>query len=121
VADHAVARDAASPRADRLAARAHAFLFTTAALTLLYAAVPARRVAVRHALVGAMLAALAFEGAKHSFALYLRQVPTYQVVYGALAVLPVFLVWIYLCWIIVLAGAAVTATLEEPARGRRSA
>ena len=94
------------------------FLFTTAALTLLYAAVPARRVAARHALAGAMLAALAFEGAKHSFALYLRQVPTYQVVYGALAVLPVFLVWIYLCWIIVLAGAAVTATLEAPARPR---
>jgi membrane protein len=94
------------------------FLFTTAALTLLYAAVPARKVAPRHALAGAMLAALAFEAAKHGFALYLRQVPTYRLVYGALAVLPVFLVWVYLCWIIVLAGAAVTATLEEPARAR---
>jgi membrane protein len=97
------------------------FLFTTAALTLLYAAVPARKVAPRHALAGAMLAALAFEAAKHGFALYLRQVPTYRLVYGALAVLPVFLVWIYLCWIIVLAGAAVTATLEQPAPTRATA
>jgi len=42
-------------------------------------------------------------------------VPTYEVVYGALAALPVFLIWIYLCWLIVLAGAAITATLAEPA------
>ena len=87
--------------------------FTTAALTLLYAVVPAQRVAWRHALIGAALAALAFEGAKHGFAFYLTQVPTYRVVYGAVAVLPVFLIWIYLCWLIVLAGAAITATLQE--------
>jgi len=88
--------------------------FTTVALTLLYAAVPAQRVAWRNALTGALLAALAFEGAKHGFAFYLTQVPTYRVVYGAVAVLPLFLIWIYLCWLIVLAGAAVTATLERP-------
>ena len=88
-------------------------LFTAAALTLLYAAVPAQRVAWRHALIGALLAALAFEGAKHGFAFYLTQVPTYHIVYGTIAVLPVFLIWIYLCWLIVLAGAAVTATLEQ--------
>lgn len=88
-------------------------VFTTAALTLLYAAVPAQRVAWRHALIGAAAAALAFEGAKHGFAFYLTQVPTYRVVYGAVAVLPLFLIWIYLCWLIVLAGAAITATLQE--------
>jgi membrane protein len=88
-------------------------LFTMAALTALYVAVPARPVAWGHALSGALLAALAFEGAKHGFAFYLTQVPTYRVVYGAVAVLPLFLIWIYLCWLIVLAGAAVTATLEE--------
>jgi membrane protein len=88
-------------------------VFTTAALTGLYVAVPAQPVAWRHALQGAVLAALAFEGAKYGFAFYLKQVPTYRVVYGAVAVLPVFLIWVYLCWLIVLAGAAVTATLEE--------
>ena len=59
-------------------------------------------------------AALAFEAAKHGYAYYLTRVPTYEVVYGALAALPVFLIWIYLCWLIVLAGAAITATLAEP-------
>lgn len=89
-------------------------LFTTAALTLLYAVVPARRVPWRCALVGAAAAALAFEAAKHGFAFYLTAVPTYKLVYGALAALPLFLIWIYLCWLIVLAGAAITATLAEP-------
>lgn len=90
-------------------------VFTTVALTLLYVVVPMRRVPWRHALVGAAGAALAFEAAKQGFALYVTKVPTYQLVYGALAALPAFLIWIYVCWIIVLAGAAITATLTEPA------
>ncbi len=89
-------------------------LFTTAALALLYAVVPARPVRWRHALAGGAAAAVAFESAKNGFAFYLTQVPTYEIVYGALAALPVFLIWIYLCWLIVLAGAAITATLAEP-------
>ena len=88
--------------------------FSTLALALLYASVPARHVPWRYAFAGAFLAALAFEGAKEGFAFYLRQVPTYELVYGALAALPVFLIWIYVCWLIVLAGAAVTATLTLP-------
>lgn len=86
----------------------------TIGLTLLYAVVPARRVPWRFAAVGALAAAIALEIAKEAFALYLVRVPTYKVVYGALAALPVFLLWIYLCWIIVLSGAAVTAALTEP-------
>ena len=72
---------------------------------------PNRRVPWRHAFVGAFAAALAFEAAKHGFAVYVKNVPTYELVYGTLAALPVFLIWIYVCWLIVLAGAAVTATL----------
>ena len=89
-------------------------LFTTAALTILYAVVPARNVPWRHAMAGAVAAALAFEAAKHGFAFYLSKVPTYELVYGALAALPVFLIWIYLCWLIILAGAAITATMTDP-------
>ena len=89
--------------------------FSTLALALLYASVPARHVPWRYAFAGALLAALAFEGAKEGFAFYLTQVPTYQVVYGALAALPVFLIWVYVCWLIVLTGAAITATLTLPA------
>ena len=89
-------------------------LFSTLALALLYAIAPLRRVPWRHAFAGAFVAALAFEGAKHGFAFYLTNVPTYELVYGALAALPAFLIWIYVCWLIVLAGAAITATLTMP-------
>jgi membrane protein len=89
-------------------------LFTSAALTILYAVVPARHVPWMHAMAGAVAAAIAFEAAKHGFAFYLTKVPTYELVYGALAALPVFLIWIYLCWLIILAGAAITATLTDP-------
>jgi membrane protein len=99
------------------------FLFSTAGLTLLYKAVPARHVAFAPAFAAGLLAAGAFEGAKHAFGWYLRSISTYQVVYGALAALPIFLLWIYLCWIIILAGAAVSATIAEPGgrRARRAA
>ena len=56
-------------------------------------------------MLGALLAALAFELAKGGFAFFIRQVPSYQVIYGAFAMVPVFLLWIYISWIIVLAGA----------------
>ena len=87
--------------------------------TLLYAVLPARRVPIRSALTGGLVAALAFEVAKRGFVLYVASVPGYQRVYGAVAVLPLFLVWIFVSWIIVLFGAAVTATLVQgPPRSR---
>ena len=86
-------------------------ILSTMALTLLYITAPNRRVPWRHAFLGAVTAALAFEVTKHGFAFYLTQVPSYELVYGTLAALPVFLIWIYVCWLIVLAGAAITATL----------
>ena len=90
--------------------------------TLLYAVLPARRVPWRAALAGGLVAALAFEAAKRGFVLYVTNVPTYQRVYGAVAVLPLFLVWIFVSWIVVLFGAAVTATLVEgPPRTTRHA
>jgi membrane protein len=97
------------------------FLFAAAGLTVLYKGVPARHVGVMPALVAGALAAAALEAAKHGFGWYLAKVSTYEAVYGALAVLPSFLVWVYLCWIIILAGAAVSATIAEPGgrRGRR--
>ena len=95
------------------------FLFATAGLTVLYKGVPARHVGAVPAIVAGALAAAALEGAKHAFGWYLAQVSTYEVVYGALAALPIFLLWIYLCWIIILAGAAVSASITDP-RGRRA-
>ena len=98
-------------------ARTLPFMFAAAGLTVLYKAVPARHVGVVPALVAGALAAAALEVAKYGFGLYLATVSTYEVVYGALAALPIFLLWIYLCWIIILAGAAVSASIADP-RGR---
>lgn len=86
-------------------------LLTTVAFTLLYIVVPNRLVEWRDALCGGLLAAIAFEVVKRLFAVFVVQVPTYTVVYGAVAAFPIFLVWIYLGWLITLGGAVVTAAL----------
>ncbi len=84
---------------------------TTGGYTLLYVAVPNRHVAWRDAFWGALAAAIAFEVAKRVFGLFIRQFPTYALIYGALAALPLFLVWIYVTWMITLVGAVLTAAL----------
>jgi membrane protein len=87
------------------------FVFTWAALTLLYILVPYRHVELRHAAAGALLAGIAFEVAKRAFALYVAKFPTYTLIYGAFATLPIFLVWMYVSWLVVIAGATFTALL----------
>ncbi|MNF35154.1 ribonuclease BN [compost metagenome] len=82
-----------------------------AAFTLLYAAVPNTRVPLRHALLGGCFSALAFEAAKALFALYVGLFPGYQLIYGAFAAVPLFLLWIYLAWLIVLFGAELVCHL----------
>ena len=90
-------------------------LLSLVAFTLLYRTVPNRRVPLRHALMGGLAAALAFEAMKHIFAAYVSAMPTYKLVYGAFASFPIFLLWMYLSWLMVLIGAVIAAAL---ARGR---
>ena len=84
---------------------------TTGAYALVYMIVPNRWVDWHDALWGGLVAAVAFEVAKRVFAIFIRQFPTYAIIYGALAALPLFLVWLYLSWMITLVGALVTAAL----------
>jgi len=84
---------------------------TTGAYALLYMTVPNRYVDWRDAVWGGLVAAIAFEIAKRVFAVFIRQFPTYAIIYGALAALPLFLVWLYLSWLITLVGALLTAAL----------
>jgi membrane protein len=86
-------------------------LLSAGAFTLLYVAVPNRVVDWRDAAWGGLLAALAFEIAKRLFAVFIAKFPTYTIIYGALAAVPLFLVWIYLSWLITLMGALLTAAL----------
>ncbi|HTN67677.1 MAG TPA: YihY family inner membrane protein, partial [Burkholderiaceae bacterium] len=86
-------------------------LLTTFAFTLLYVAVPNRAVDWRDAAWGGLLAGVALEVAKRGFAIYVTKFPTYTIVYGAIAAVPIFLIWVYLFWMITLCGALVTAAL----------
>ena len=71
----------------------------------LFVVVPNRDVLWRDALVGGFVTAIVLEIMKSAFAYYLTRFPTYTIIYGAFATLPIFLLWIYLSWLAVLLGA----------------
>jgi membrane protein len=96
-------------------------LFSVAAFTLLYATVPNAQVPIRHALMGGLFAAILFEVAKMMFGLYVRLFPGYQLIYGAFATVPLFLLWIYLSWLIVLFGAELVCNLGFSQQWRKRA
>ena len=89
------------------------FVVTFVTLWLLYVVVPNRRVSMKHAAIGALLGAVLFELARWGFAMFVHHAQTYQQIYGAaLAALPIFLLWIYLSWIIVILGASIAASIS---------
>lgn len=89
------------------------FLLMTFGLTLLYRFVPNTPVRWKHALAGAVFVAVCMALAKWGLGLYLSRIPTYSLIYGAFAALPILLLWIYLSWLIVLFGAVVAAYLPS--------
>lgn len=102
------------------AVRVIPLIFAAVGLTILYLALPHRRIEWRHALLGGLIAAILFEGLKALFGLYLSRVGTFQSVYGSLSALPVFLIWMYLGWAVVLFGAAIAAARPEWLAARAS-
>jgi membrane protein len=88
-------------------------LFTTMAFALLYKLVPNRYVSSAHALIAAVVAAVLFEAMNRGFGHYLAHFPTYKLVYGAFASVPIFLMWIYMSWLIILFGAVIAASLSH--------
>ena len=85
------------------------FVLLAGGMAGLFRFVPNTYVRWSHAWAGGAFVALGFEVAKRSLAWYVSAVPTYSVVYGAFATLPIFLLWIYLGWVIVLLGAVIAA------------
>lgn len=104
--------DQVLPMLDNWLLRIIPFVLTTLALVVAYRTVPNRYVPTRHAVIGGVFAALLFELVKHLFVAYIVRVPTYNLVYGAFASVPIFLLWMFCCWMVVLIGAEVAATLS---------
>ncbi len=79
----------------------------------LYWLIPIRPVLARDAAAGGLVAAIFFELSKGGFAAYLTAFPVYETIYGAVSTVPIFLVWLYLAWSIVLIGALVAAAIPD--------
>jgi membrane protein len=75
---------------------------------LLYIVMPSCHVEIADGVVGGLVAAILFEIAKVTFVLYMQLFPSYQLIYGALAVIPIFLLWLYISWSIIIYGAIVS-------------
>ncbi len=86
---------------------------SSVALALLYFVVPHRRILKRDALLGGLSAGICLEAMKQGFSFYIAHFPSYEIVYGAFAAVPMFLLWIYMSWLIVVAGAVLVAVLPE--------
>lgn len=93
------------------------FFLLSLGLAALYRYVPNTPVRRGHAWAGGLFAATGIEIARRLLALYLAKVPTYSMVYGAFATLPILLVWIYIAWVIVLWGAVIAAYLPSLVTG----
>ena len=88
------------------------FVLEAFAFSLLFQIVPNAKVRVSYAVIGGVVSAVLFEVAKASFAFYITHFPTYEAIYGALAAVPIFLVWLYVSWIVTLMGAQFTYCLH---------
>ena len=88
-------------------------LLTALAFAALYVYVPNRKVFWRDALIGGLVTSIVLELLRVGFAFYIAKFPTYTLIYGAFATVPIFLLWVYISWIVVLSGATLVAILPN--------
>lgn len=96
-------------------------LLSIAAFTLIYATVPNAKVPMTHAFTGGVFVSVLLETAKAMFGLYVSLFPSYQLIFGAFATVPLFLLWVYLSWLIVLFGAELVCSLSYTRASRHRA
>ena len=68
----------------------------------------------KNAALASVICTILFELAKNGFGVFIREMSSYENIYGALAVIPLFLIWIYISWVIILFGAHITFCLSSP-------
>ncbi|MBP5399264.1 MAG: YihY family inner membrane protein [Alphaproteobacteria bacterium] len=88
-------------------------LNTILVLMLVYVLVPNKKIKFKNAFCGALVAMALFWMLRKGFGSFVMSNTTYSTLYGALAIIPIFLVWMYLCWAVVLFGAVITAAIDE--------
>lgn len=88
-------------------------LLTLIILIVVYLFVPNKKLRFTNALVGAFVSLMIFSFMREGFTYFMTRNATYKTLYGAMAVVPVSLIWMYLSWSVVIFGAVVTAALEE--------
>jgi len=81
-------------------------------LFLIYALMPNTHVSIRAALIGSFISSVLWEAAKFGFQIYVAKAVPYSALYGSLGLIPLFLFWIYVTWIIVLFGLTLTKALQ---------
>jgi membrane protein len=94
------------------------FVLTTILFAFIYWGVPNKAISRWHALFGGAAAALGFVGLQSLFAMYVTKFSAYAILYGGFAAIPVFLIWIYASWGVILIGALMVA--EMPRAGKPS-
>lgn len=110
-ASHGVAH--ALPGGAQLLLNALQFFILAAGMAGFYRYVPNTHVKWKHAWVGGVFVSVGMVVARKLLGFYLTSVPTYSLIYGTFALLPILLIWIYLVWVIVLLGAVVAAYLPS--------
>ena len=88
-------------------------LMMIALLSVFYIIIPNRPVGLTAGIIGGLFAGISFTLLRKAFGWYIITFPTYQNIYGALSVVPIFLVWMYMSWLVVLIGAILTASVSE--------
>ncbi|MBB5018107.1 membrane protein [Chitinivorax tropicus] len=100
------------PFAEMLLLNGSQWILATLAFSLMYYVVPNCQVPRKHALMAGIAAAVLFEFAKRGFGIYIKGMGSYNIVYGAFASFPIFLMWLYVMWAIILFGAVLSACLS---------
>lgn len=96
-----------------LADRAGTALLLSALFSFLFYTVPNRRLRIAHAVAGGLVAGIGVVLVQRLFGFYLAKLPNFTLIYGTFSVLPIFLIWVYLTWLVILIGATVAAVLPE--------